>query len=184
MRTTIIIAAFGLVALIGGCVRSLHPLFNEEDLVFEPSLVGTWSEEDDEDTWSFQKSGENAYDLIVTEGGLPAGFDAKLGRLGSYLFLDLYPQEPDIKNDFYKFHLIPAHTFSRVWIEEDTLHLSMLDNDWLRDMIDQGELNIEHERLDGGIVLTTATDILQEFVVRHAEDDRAFPVPGKLLRQD
>ena len=183
MRNALIFAVVGAMVFYAGCVRSLHPLYTEEDLVFEMALVGTWADEEDQDTWTFQKSGEYDYDLTVTEDGSRGKFKAHLVQLGSFLFLDLYPQEPEMENDFYKFHLIAAHTFSRIWLEGDALSLSMLNNEWVKDMIDQGKEKIAHERLEDTIVLTAATADLQQFVVKYAEDDKAFPEPGELIRR-
>ena len=183
MRTTVVIVALGLAVLMAGCVPSLHPLFTEKDLVYDPALVGTWAEKESEDTWTFLKSGDKAYDLIYSQKGVPAQFEAHQVQLGEFLFLDTYPQEPGIKNDLYMIHLIPAHTFSRIWIEGNVLRLAMLDIDWLKEMIAEKKVDIAHERVDGGIVLTASTKELQEFFLKYADDDKAFPDPKELHRQ-
>ncbi len=168
---------------MSGCVRSLHPLYTDADLVFERSLLGTWAEEQNiMDSWIFQKEGENFYSLIHIEKNSPAKFEAHLVRLGKFLFLDIFPDQPDTKNEFYKLHLIPAHTFSRVWIERDVIRLAMLDNDWLRDMIKQNSVSIAHERVEDGVILTAPTEELQKFVVAYANDSLAFPKPTELHR--
>ncbi|MBI4243284.1 MAG: hypothetical protein HY606_04260 [Planctomycetes bacterium] len=193
MQTAKILVIFGIMLLIAGCVPSLHPLFTEKDLVFEPALLGTWGEEGSKETWTFQKSVDNTYDLIITEKRTILGseviankFNAYLVKLDKLLFLDIYPKEPEIEGDFYKFHLIPAHTFSKVWIEDDVLHLGMLDHDWLKKMIDNKKVNISYERLGDEpspmIVLTASTKALQEFVLKYAEDAEAFPM-GEVHRQ-
>jgi len=43
-----------LVVLLGGCVPvvSLHPLFTEDNLVFEEKLLGTWV---NDTTWEFAR---------------------------------------------------------------------------------------------------------------------------------
>lgn len=184
MRAWKMLVFVGISVIIVGCVRSLHPLFTENDLVFDPMLVGTWAEEDEKNTWTFQKSGDKAYELTYTEDGVPSQLDAHLGRLGNFLFLDLYPREPDLENDFYKFHLLPAHTFWRVWIEGDVLRLAVLDNDWLKEMVDQKKVKIGHERLENSIILTASTKKLQDLVVKFAEDTSAFPRPASLDRQE
>ena len=184
MRTIRLLVALGLAALMAGCVPSLHPLFTEEDLVYDPALVGTWAEEEGEDIWTFRKSGENAYDLIYTEEGVPARFDAHLVRIGEFLFLDTYPGEPDIKNGFYLVHLVPAHTFLRIWIEGDVLRYAMLNLDWLKKMIAEKKVEIGHEQVDGDVVLTASTKELQEFFLKYADDDKAFPDLKDLHRQE
>lgn len=64
-----LIGAVVLVALVG-CVPSLHPLYTDGDLVFNPALVGEWSEKDSEERWIFTKSGEKEYRLVYAEGKL------------------------------------------------------------------------------------------------------------------
>ncbi|MDZ7345081.1 MAG: hypothetical protein ONA90_11280 [candidate division KSB1 bacterium] len=179
-----IFAVSTMALLLAGCVvPSLHPLFTEADLVFDPNLIGTWAKEGEENTWTFQKGGGKAYDFIYTEKGTPAQFEAHLVRLDKFLFLDTYPEEPDIDNDLYKLHLIPAHHFFRIWITGDTLRLAALDPDWLKNMIDQKKVNIAHERVEDTIVLTAPTKALQEFVLKYAEDAEAFSDPTEIYRQ-
>ena len=193
MHTAKILVILGIMLLIVGCVPSLHPLFTEKDPIFEPALVGTWGEEGSKETWTFQKSGDNTYDLIITEKRtildsevIVNKFDAYLVKVDKFLFLDIYPKGPEIESDFYKSHLIPAHTFSKVWIDGDVLHLGILDYEWLKEMIDNKKVNISHERLGDEpspmIVLTASTKALQEFVLKYAEDAEAFPM-GELHRQ-
>ena len=183
MRALKLTVALGLAVLLAGCVPSLHPLYTEEDLVYDPALVGTWTEEGGKDSWTFQKSGDNAYNLIYTEEGVPARFDAHLVRIGEFLFLDTYPGEPDIKNDFYLLHLIPAHTFSRIRMEGHVLSYAMLDLDWLKKMISEKKVDIGHEKMEGGILLTAPPKELQGFFIKYAEDNKAFPDPRELHRQ-
>lgn len=188
MRVVKMLVAVGIVMLVLGCVPSLHPLYTEKDVTFDPALVGTWSEKDKTDTWTFEKSADNAYALTITEEGVPGKFEAHLVRLGEMLFLDLYPEEPDIKPNFYKIHLLPVHTFYRVWIdkENDVVRIAGMNPDWLKENLDQKKVTIAHERIEedtgvGNIVLTAPTKDLQEFVVKHAAD--GFGEPGELYRK-
>lgn len=187
MRVAKMLVAVGIVVLVLGCVPSLHPLYTEKDVTFDPTLVGVWSEKDKTDTWTFKKSGDNAYELIMTEDGVPGKFEVHLVRLGELLFLDLYPEDPDIDNSFYKAHLIPAHTFLGIQIdkEKDVVRLAMMKPDWLEEAIDSKKVTITHERLGEGdesrIILTASTKALQEFVVKHAAE--AFGELAELHRR-
>jgi hypothetical protein len=170
-------------AILYGCVQSLHPLYTNKTLTFEPKLLGTWSEEKDNDTWTFTQKDSIRYELVYTEKGSASTFSAHLVKLGKYHFLDLYPESPDIKNDFYKFHLLRAHSFLRVWITDSTLQLAILDQAWLKKKITDKKLSIRHEKVDDTIILTAPTRDLQKLVVRYAEDQKAFPNPEVLYRQ-
>ncbi len=191
---TIIAGTVLALTLLAGCARSLFPLFAEKDLVFNPSLVGRWMDPKSSDGWTFSKSGDRSYSLVHFQAkygptaqkvpGDTARFEARLGRLGQYWFLDITPSEQPngIKNDFLDFHLLPVHSFWRIWFENDSLRLAMLDNDWLKNMIDSSRVSIKHEEVRGGIVLTAPTEELQPFVLKYAEDAQAFPEPGTLRR--
>ncbi len=187
MRVEKLLVVVGITVLVLGCVPSLHPLYTEKDVTFEPTLVGVWSEKDKTDTWTFKKSGDNAYELIMTEDGVPGKFEVHLVRLGELLFLDLYPEEPDIANNLYKAHLVPAHTFLGIQIDKEkgVVRLAIIKPDWLEEAIDSKKVTIAHERLGDGdestIVLTASTKALQEFVVKHAAE--AFGEPAELHRR-
>lgn len=180
MRRMRIFTHLAIALLLAGCVQSLHPLFSDKDLLFEPALIGTWAGEGG-NLWTFLKSEKKAYELVYTEKKTPAKFAARLGRLGKALFLDLRPQMPDMENDLQQAHLLSTHTFSRVWIDGDTLRLAMLEHDWLKKMIDQKKLTINHERLGDQILLTASTRQLKGFVLKYADDNEAFPKPEKGL---
>lgn len=185
-----------LIALaISGCVRSLYPLFMEQDLIFKDELLGRWKEKDGKNTWIFEKGENKNYilkhyeeEFTLSPGNKTTGdtvnFKAQLGKLGKYYFIDIYPDKPNtkVKNDFYNFHLLPVHTISRVWLTGDTLKLSMLDNDWLAKMIDNNSFKIKHARLNEQLILTASTQELQNLVVKYANNTKAFPKPGELFR--
>lgn len=158
-----------------GCVPSLHPLYTDGDLIFDPALVGVWAEkENDNETWSFQKRGEKAYRLVVTDDGKTGEFEAHLLRLGNTLFLDLYPEEAGLeginRNDFYKGHLLSAHTFLKVIQVEPTLQMAFIETRWLEQYVEKNPAAIRHEVVSERILLTASTKALQEFVVTHAEE--------------
>jgi hypothetical protein len=190
--------ALTIVVLIGGCAaRSFFPLFNEKEVVFNPSLVGTWAVEGTKDTYTFQRSAHKSYEVIyyqdkhsTTRGkealGDTAVFMGQLGQLGNNWFLDLLPEwktlESHLRNDTYNFHWVPIHTFSRVWLQGDTLRITTLEGDWLKKMIENDSLKIPHLQIGDEIFLSAPTKDLQQLVLTFAEDGRAFAGPEKLIR--
>lgn len=187
MRTTRTLAALtGLVAL-AGCWSppSLQPLYTDNDVVFEPGLVGTWRggglNEDGEVSNEglvlvLEPQGESVYLGTFGEGETAEKFQAHLVRLGPYHFLDtFYDSAHDLHlGDFYSYHLIPAHTFSRVSLEGDRLTIFILNPDWLDERLKDGTLLIEHVYAEDFPVLTAPTEELQRFAVTYANDSEAF----------
>jgi len=197
MRFIKIPVIFALAFFTASCfVTSIHPLYTEKDLTFAPELLGTWKTEDEEDIYTFKQSGKDAYELIITGqesskkpidslGYDEAGrYEAHLVKLGKFLFLDIYPQVPEMEEYGVDIHLIPVHSFYKIWIEKDVIRLVSLDYDWLEEMVDKKKVNIAHIRLEDRIILSAPTDELQKFVLRYAEDKEAFYEIEELHRQE
>ncbi|HKS38638.1 MAG TPA: hypothetical protein VJW76_15705, partial [Verrucomicrobiae bacterium] len=167
---------------------SLNPLYTDKDLLFEKALVGVWVENDDSrEAWAFERRGEKGYKLAYTVDGKTGEFEAYLLKLGETLFLDLYPDDEGFKemnrNDFYKSHFLPAHTFAKVTQIEPTLQMAFLNPDWLKELVEQNPKAIRHEKNGDRIVLTASTKELQEFVLAHARTKNAFgDEPANLKR--
>jgi hypothetical protein len=109
--------------------------------------------------------------------GKSTDYRVQLGRLGKFWFIDSSPLKSEDDH-----HLLQAHILSRIWLNGDTLRVASIESDWLREMIDAKKLSISHVRRDNDIILTATTQELQQLVLRFAEDDKAFPSPGVLIR--
>ncbi len=187
MRKITLLLATGIMLATAGCVPSLNPLYTKQDLVFEAALVGVWAEDDaGKDTWAFERSGEEGYRLVYASDGKKGEFEVHLLKLGKTQFLDLYPDDAALsdlnRNDFYKAHLIAAHTFAKVTQIEPNLRMAFLNPDWLKEHLQKNPKAIRHEKInDDRIVLTASTKELQEFVLKHAGE--AFGDASDLKRK-
>jgi hypothetical protein len=183
-----------LVLVAAGCVRSLHGLYTQKDLVFKPELLGRWNEEGEQNSWTFTQSGENEYLLrFVQQGGIhrhgaegtapdSATFEVHMVNLEGQLFLDFYPQEPEVKTELCKVHMLPVHTFWTVRVEPGHVRLAMLSHDWLKKKVDAGELKIKHERVNEEIILTAPTAELQKMMVSIGDQEDAYAEPVDLMK--
>jgi hypothetical protein len=185
MRKIISMILLGFMILCSGCIRSLHPIYTEEDLVFESNLIGQWSEEDSKEVWTFSKKGVNGYTLVYTDDkGRQGRFSAHLAKLNGKLFLDLFPEEPELKeNDLYMFHLLPVHTFLYVKQIEPTLQMSYPDPDWLKKLIAENPKAVKHEEIDDEIILTAGTKELQAFWLKHLKTEGVFEDTSNMKRR-
>jgi len=169
MKKKIGVAAFYLAAIfLSGCVQpSLKPLFHEKEVFFEPKLVGTWKAVDSNEVWQFSKLEDaNAYKLVVTDDGKEGTFAAGLGKIDNNLFLDVFPNNENEKdNDFYKQHVLGMHSFIRVLQIEPTLQIAMVDCDKVAKIIEADSNAVEHIKNGDRIILTADTNDLQNFVV-------------------
>ena len=199
----IILTAAGLALLLAtGCiVTSVNPLCTEKDLVFDPALVGAWSEGEGKDTWAFEKAGAKRYKLLHTdEKGRTGEFEAHLLKLDKYQFLDLHLIDPGEKEEWQINELAavaiimrPGHLFFKISQIQPTLQLSPLHEEWLKKLLEKDPKAIQHERIQCGsdntndyrYVLTADTKALQKFVLKYADSEEAFgDKPGELKRKE
>ena len=165
------------------CVLSLHPLYEERNLVSEPALAGSWTDESGHDTWTFAQDGERAYKLTITtdenpdKDENPLKFEVHLLQLGGLLFLDLSDQDSGLTG-------IPGHVFAKVRLEGDQLGLAFLSNGWMKQKLVQ-ERSLSFVPTGDGkpIAITASTGDLQYFFVRYATDAKAFEEEGVLRRK-
>jgi len=174
-----------LAVLLGGCVLSLHPLYTEKDLIFEKKLLGTWGKNDSTETWQFKRGkGENYYKMILTDDkGKKGSFDAGLGKINNMMFLNIFPQEPELKETgYYQFHILRANSFIRIEQIEPTLVMRVMNPDKTREMLKNDPNLIKHEIVQDRLVLTASTKELQKFMKAHANDKGLFSEPIELKR--
>ena len=193
-----------LAVLAGGCVpvMSLHPLHNEQTIVFEEKLLGTWVEEpNDKSIWQFKRNAskdysEKTYNLTFSDEKNSKGlFAAHLVKLEDKLFLDVYPIEmpcdtgdPNKVNWVYNaFFFVPAHTFIKVDAIEPNLTMRITDDEEMEKLLKEKPDAVKHqivEDYDSNILLTAPTEELQKFVLQYADDSRAFGSQIVLSRKE
>jgi len=188
-----------LAALLGGCipVMSLHPLYTEEDVVFEANLIGTWMDDPDnpKTTWEFSRAvaKEKAYKLVYSdEEGKKGAFVVHLVKLKNRLFLDVFPDQfPSEQQDWenmkwaYNFFFFePAHTFIKIDSIEPQLKMRRTICDDMKELLKEDPNVVKHELVEDKIILTASTKELQAFVLKYAYDIRVFPAKIVLTRKE
>jgi hypothetical protein len=159
---------------LAGCIPlSLHPLYTEEDLVYDAGLEGLWGE--DNDHWLFEKADENEYKLTVTSGeNPPVVFSAHLVQLKEYTFLDLQASEVSGISDFSSLMLIPVHAIWQYKRDGDTFRLRTLDYDWMVERVDKKRFWIAHEEYEDWFIFTAEPKRLQRFFLNWVGDEDAY----------
>jgi hypothetical protein len=180
MKRTTIVAI--LAVAIVGCVPTLHPVYTDQDLTFDPAVLGIWRQQDSTATWNFTKGGEKEYLLTYTDNeGRSGNFTARLADVGGVRFLDLFPVKEDLaSSEFYKFHLMPIHTVYIVRETSPELQLSGFDLNWLDEYLGQNPEALQHSTYNGQRLITASTDELQAFLLEH--QDR-FSANFELVKQ-
>jgi hypothetical protein len=171
------------IALTAGCIPSLFPIYNEQNLVQRKEILGRWVSDAQSQSWTFSERG-NAYELVFVDNtGRDATFVVHLTEIDDVLFMDLYPQRSGRTNPgFYDLHLVATHTFFRAELVDDALNLSFIDPQWLKQHFNEYPEVTLHARGKNSVLLTADTDTLRGFVEELLETEGAFTTPFELTR--
>jgi hypothetical protein len=174
--------AFTLLALLSGCVQSLHPYYTEAQLTYDPALEGKWAGEDQKVSVVLTGDAEaKSYQALYTDEENKTGkFDVRLAKVNGQLLLDITPAEPERENesDMYQVHLLPVHSFmllTRAEGDKDSFQVRVMDYDWLKEYLEKNPNAVAHEKVgDKRILLTAASEKLQAFVLEHVNTAKAY----------
>ena len=186
-RLKLLVFPFGILLLLSGCiVRSLHPLYTDENVIFDARLIGQWAEDDSKEIWEFSQQGEQRYKCVVyEEDGEQSILVARLLEIKGKMFLDFFPTELDRQEGvFYQLHILPVHSFAYVKQIEPTLQISFPSSDWLQELLEKNPDAIRHEVLGkDDIILSASTEALQTFWLAHLDTEGAFAELSDLQRK-
>lgn len=194
MRTTKWVLAFVFMGALVGCyVPSIHPLYTNQDLIFNPELVGQWVEsEAGKSQWMFAKKEEKSYALRITQEDKKVFvFTARLLKVGAYHYLDLFPDtEDDTNDDFLLKSMLPVHSFLRIKQLTPTLELEIMNANWLTEFIKSNPDAIKHETMLVGekdeplTVLTAKPKELQAFLVKHEKTEKVWNTLNSFMKKN
>src|SRR5436189_1393421 len=197
-KVAIILGFTFLIIFLSGCLNTLHPIFTEKDLAYDPKLIGTWKIENQGNKGSAVISNlttESSLDIPGTissikqkgyfisyrdeNGKVSEQYIAFLARIGKHLYFDYYPadKKEDRKIDeFFGVHLVKMHTSYRVEILNDgSFELSQLDGSYVKNMIDEKKIRISHETdADDNITITASTKELQQYILKYGDEPSAY----------
>lgn len=182
---------FSIILIItlffSGCVvYSFYPLYTEKDLFPNDILTGVWM--DDEGTqWDFihpnigkkelgMVDSTSYYLVVCDKDSLVSKFNVHIVELGDHYFIDFYLDEFMSGDELAlaDFHIIPVHTFAKLEIKENQLHINWFDQEWLEDLLKENKIRIHHEQTEDIILLTAKPKELQKFVTKYVNSEEAF----------
>ncbi|HEV8544369.1 MAG TPA: hypothetical protein VGR78_18420 [Verrucomicrobiae bacterium] len=178
-----------IVLLFAGCIPSLQPLFTEKDLVFEETLLGSFSEEkQDPSTWTFSRGEDRGYHLVIKDGNKRSPLSAHLFKVDGKLYLDLYPENEGFedwpRDDFFKSTLVPAHIFFAVSDISPILRFRALQEDWLKEYLQKTPNAVPHTLVENSrLVFTGTTEQMQSFLKKAAGEKGAWSEPAELHKR-
>ncbi len=167
------------------CVPSINPFFAKGDLYIDENLLGTWSDPDDGETWTFVYQDDKSYLLTYTDDtGKTGAFTASLFKLGGKTFIDIEPlRSGEKESGLYAEHLLSMHTVYLLSIEGKKARLGYLDPEYLKATLERDPTLLAHSVVDDQIVLTATTERLKAFLLSSANKPEAFVMSETIERR-
>ncbi|HEX6849441.1 MAG TPA: hypothetical protein VF144_20790 [Chitinophagaceae bacterium] len=205
MRKAIIISCliFSL-AIFSSCLRTLYPIFLEDDVIFNESLIGYWnctdSKGNDIGSYEFKpipkamRSELPAGIIKISDSGYLVTRNDSLGheigrnivflaKIGKNQYLDFYPVETPLQktiNKHFRDHYIKVHTSYRCDVKNTNyFELREFDYGFLEGLIANNQINMT---LSGNKLIESTTQELQEYILRYGDNPKAYGSATKCSR--
>jgi hypothetical protein len=176
-----------------GCTYSTHPIFSEQDNVFDEALVGTWKAEGPmSEVGIFEVSRceteRNSYQVVLrNQADVKQGtFQLYLSHIGQRKFLTAKFERPSTEEK--NTDLSTATTWYLTYVidqwEGGQINARLLRGDWLAGQVKGNPGIVKHEWIvrqgdskKQDLLLTAATPELRDFILSHVDNKEAW-LPG------
>jgi hypothetical protein len=154
--------ALAVTICLSGCVLSDAPVIPELSATFEPLLVGTWEEVSGSDIAVVTRSEKNSYAIEYTSNGKKGRFDARFGRLGDRLVLDVWPapREGELPQP-YSGALVAAHLLVTLDIGQNDISAAIIEPDSLHAALRSGQFKLPYTHSKDQLILHGTTEELR-----------------------
>lgn len=154
--------ALGLAVILGGCVLSGEPVVLESDATFDPRLLGVWKEVSGSDHAVVSRTTGNTYAIEYSGDGNVGRFEARLGRLGDRLILDVWPTPGDKELPKpYAGLLVAGHWLLSLDVSSDEIRMSALEPDSFLVDLRAGKVRLAHRLIEEKLILSGTTEELR-----------------------
>ncbi len=125
-----LVLAAALCGAPGCLVLAINPAYTEDALAWDPNLLGTWHDAEDNVVVDIQRGEWRSYRVHYEHPIEKGDLTGYLTAIGDVRYFDLMPIRGEDRGSF----LIPVHAVLRLRMEGETLHVTPLSYDWFTRM--------------------------------------------------
>lgn len=130
LRLALLLAA-AVLAAPGCLVLGLHPAYDDEAIGWDPLLLGTWHDADDNVTVRIERGEWRSYRIHYTHPIESGEVTGHLTAIDDVRYLDVMPATGEDRGAF----VVPVHAVVRMELDGDRLELTALSYDWFFDRL-------------------------------------------------
>lgn len=167
VRSVVALCLGGLGA--SGClVASLHPIYDDESIVFDEALVGTWENRESEVSAVLTRGEWRSYHVAYTDRFGTTRFTAHLTTIGTAKFLNVRPEDGLERPAF----LTATNGILQVTIDHDRLRVREPEYGVVLQRLNAGTLGVEGATdLKQNILLTAPSPKVRAWLRAGLADD-------------
>ena len=155
--------------LINGClpVRSIHPFYTQDNMVFTQDLVGRWGDHNDDSTWMFVADDKKTYSLYIEDDNVVSSFTATLFQVDGTFMLDVVPNsivEECGQDNLEVSHVLPLHGLLKVEIQDNRLYIQISDEKTWKSLLASDPNVIGYTLVDNETILTDKSESIYSYL--------------------
>lgn len=168
--------------LLSGCVvRSLCPIYTQDDLIAVHAIEGSWSGDNGEKI-VFTRNGDG-YDFSYSKGEESLTTEAHFARIGNYTYMDLTLSDESLAQFDKKTRkavegvmsfTVPVHAFYQIDVSNHVIRIRAMNYAWAKERREKKRLWIGHVPDGDSTLLTARTERVQRFLRRWENDKEAW----------
>jgi hypothetical protein len=160
--------ALGLLFASGCLVSSLHPLYEDDSIVFDDALLGEWENSESEITVSVSRGEWRSYQIAFTDRFGTTRFNGHLTTIGAARFLNILPHEGLEKASF----IVATNGFMQIQIESARVRVREPDYDGVVQRLKARKLGVEAAMdLKQNVIVTAPSPKLRAWVAAALKDE-------------
>ncbi len=186
MRCNSLLPLLLIAGFLGGCVRTIQPILNDDQVIADNSLVGKWSATDDKSFFEVEAADDQKVCKVTytDKEGKIAPLIARLGKIGEITVAELRADEPaPDSSDVYKAHLLRLYSFLVIRATKPDFKFAIMGQDWLKKYLADhpNDLRVAASDRDN-MVVTSSTADFQTFLLHHFKDKGALSEEASYVR--
>lgn len=174
-----------LVAVLvfaNGCALSVNPVVPESEATFDSALLGTWEEVDGSDRAVVSRGVGTTYAIAYTSDGKVTRLEARLGRLGEHVVLDVWPAADSAPSELSAGFAIPGHLIVKLDAGAGEARVALLEPDSLLAALRSQRVTVEYQYTGGRPILHGTTEQLRAALMPYLAQPGAFAPPDLYRR--
>jgi hypothetical protein len=174
--------AAALITAPGCLVLSLHPAYDDESLGWDPALLGTWIDVDDNASMVIERGDWRSFKIHYVHPIETGDLTGYLTAIGDDRYLDVMPARGEDRGAF----VIPVHGVLRLELNGDRLELTPLSYDWFFDRVRAGQaipgLDVAMDQKENALIASPSSK-LRDWLRLQPRDGRMFGAGAVFVRK-